>query len=283
MQPDRPSTTAERVALSRAAHQVRDLPPVFEDPLAVPMATAGSGAEGVARLREIADGTVARGLRAFVAARSRFAEEELAEAVRAGVGQYVVLGAGLDTFAYRNPYPGLRAFEVDHPATQAWKRERLARAAIPIPESLSFAPLDFEREALADALGRAGLRLGAPAFFSWLGVTPYLTPEAIGATFEFVARTVAPGSGIVFDYGVVPSWRSLRQRLAFQAVAARVAAAGEPWRTFFEPPVLASQLRAAGFTRVRDVGPAEINQRYFDGRVDGLRVGDVGHLVSAGT
>src|SRR5262249_7097362 len=145
-------------------------------------------------------------LRAFIAARSRYAEDELALAVKRGVRQYVILGAGLDTFAYRNPYPesALSVFEVDHPATQAWKRARLKEAGIPLPIDLTFAPVDFEEQTLAGGLRDAGYDPSLSAFFSWLGVTPYLTIEGMMATLRFIAS--APiGSGGVFDYVTSPS------------------------------------------------------------------------------
>ena len=173
---DQPSLTAWRVALERAAHQIFDRPRVLEDPVALAIV----GERGVAEIRGAAlryGLPPSRYLRAFLVARSRVAEEALAAALSCGVRQYVVLGAGLDTFAYRNPYPtsALKVFEVDHPATQEWKRRQLAAAGLAIPESLTFVPVDFESEALAARLSSAGFRAGEPAFFSWLGVTMYLT------------------------------------------------------------------------------------------------------------
>ena len=132
-------------------------------------------------------GMESRYMRAFFAVRSRYAEDQLAEALKRGVTQYVVLGAGLDTFAYRNPYAGrdLRVFEVDHPATQAWKRNRLETTGIPVPADLTYVPVDFEKRAVPECLSEAGFQRNAPTFFSWLGVTPYLTPEAFNATVGF--------------------------------------------------------------------------------------------------
>ena len=174
----RRSGTAERVAIRRASHALCDRPVIFEDPLAMRILSE----EGVAQARTEAADTEQhpwlRGLRMFLAVRSRFAEEELAQAVAQGVRQFVVLGAGLDTFAYRNPFPNLHVFEVDHPDTQAWKRERLQHAEIAIPHSMQFAPVDFERDTLAHGLEAAGFRSSEPAFFSWLGVVPYLTRDA---------------------------------------------------------------------------------------------------------
>ena len=138
-----------------------------------------------------------------MAARSRYAEDQLAHAVANSAKQYVVLGAGLDTFACRNPHPGVRVFEVDHPATQTWKRDQLQAADIAIPPTLTFVPLDFEQRTLADGLREAGFRESEAAFFSWLGVTPYLTHAAFTATLSFIARMPA-GSGVVFDFAIDP-------------------------------------------------------------------------------
>jgi len=222
-------------------------------------------------------------LRAFIAVRSRFAEEELAAALHRGVRQFVLLGAGLDTFAYRNPFAasGLRVFEVDHPATQAWKRELLAEAGIAEPPSLTFVPLDFEKRSLDAALEAAEFRTDQPGFFSWLGVVPYLTLEAAQATLAWIGSLPA-GSGVVFDYAISPASLGESQKAAFDALANRVARAGEPFRLFFEPAELARTLRELGFRQIEDLDAAEIDRRYFSDRRDGLRVGGLAHLVSAG-
>ena len=181
-----PSRTALRVALRRAAHQLYDAPLVFKDPLAVSI-LGDKYADELRRIPMQPERGFAVGLRSFLVARSRYAEENLARAVDAGMRQYVLLGAGLDTFGCRNPYDGLRVFEVDHPATQAWKRELLGRSGIPVPESLTFAPVDFEYQTLAKQLAAAGFDFDAPAFFGWLGVVPYLTLEAFRATLAFIS------------------------------------------------------------------------------------------------
>lgn len=280
MHDERPSVTAFRVALRRAAHQTLDSPKVFEDPLAL----AIIGREGRARLKsEPQQSPRLRGLRAFLAARSRYVEDELARAVERGVRQYVVLGAGLDTFAYRNPYPEhlLHVFEVDHPATQVWKRRRLEEGGIPIPGSMSFAPVDFEDQTLAEGLALAGFQGDRPAFFSWLGVVVYLTRDAVMKTLKFVAA-MPSGSEVVFDYGVPPSTLGWLRRLAFKRLARRLAEKGEPFQTFFEPSTLAGELRQMGFGHVEDLGVKEMNGRYFNGRSDGLRLdGGLAHLMKA--
>jgi methyltransferase (TIGR00027 family) len=278
---DGPSHTAYRVAQSRAAHQILDEPRVLEDPIA--LAIVGAAAVAAIRAAPLRYHLPpARYLRAFLVARSRVAEETLAESVRRGVRQYVVLGAGLDTFAYRNPYPaaGLTVFEVDHPATQAWKRGQLEAARIAVPPTLCFVPVDFESGQLGERLTAAGLRTDEPAFFSWLGVSMYLTRAAIGATLGYVAG-LPRGSGIVFDYAVPPASLGPLRRLVVRALLKRVAAAGEPWKTFFEPRALVAELRALGLTQIEDLGSTELNARFFGARSDGLRTGALGHVICA--
>ncbi|MFZ0308551.1 MAG: class I SAM-dependent methyltransferase [Candidatus Sulfotelmatobacter sp.] len=273
------SKTAHRVAVRRAAHQLLDQPRVLDDPLALRI--IGAEAENELRSNPKEDHAFSRAFRAFMAARSRFAEDELALAVAQGVRQYVVLGAGLDTFAYRNPHSGLRVFEVDHPATQAWKRERLEAAGIAIPTSLTFAPIDFERRTLADGLGQSGFNGNAAAFFSWLGVTPYLTREACLVTLSFIAK-MPVGSGVVFDFAVDPALLNLGQRMALKALSKRVAAVGEPFQLFFDPEKLQGEMKGMGFRRTEFLQGKELNARYFKDRKDGLLVrGSIGHLMAA--
>lgn len=270
METGQASKTALRVAMRRAAHQLLDRPCVFTDPIAVPLL----GAEfALDRAREMHP--VARAFRLFMAARSRFVEDHLSGAVAAGVRQYVILGAGLDTFAYRNPFPDVRVFEVDFPATQQWKRGMLQEAAIPLPAALSFVPLDFEHQTLAEGLAQAGFDFGQPAFFGWLGVVPYLTLEAFRATLQ-VAAGLPAGSGIGFDFALDPRTLSPLRRLALEALAARVAAAGEPFRLFFTPRQLEEELRRAGFSRWEQCDSGQLNEFYFSGRADGLNLPEEG-------
>lgn len=272
------SRTAVSVALRRAVHQLRDVPLVFHDPVAIPLL----GQTYAAHLQAAVDSAGSRfslAMRAHLVARSRYAEDCLAGAVARGARQYVLLGAGLDTFAYRNPYAQVRVFEVDHPATQQWKRELLARSNIAAPENLTFAPVDFEQQALPEQLLAAGFDSRSPAVFAWLGVVPYLTLGAFRATIAFIAAQ-APGSGVIFDYGQPRSALTFLQRLAWDALAARVKASGEPFRLFFTPQEVAAEL--SRFREIEDLGPAEINARYFSRRADKLAVrSGAGRLLSA--
>jgi methyltransferase (TIGR00027 family) len=279
MQEGKFSRTAQRVAIRRAAHQLLDHPRVLDDPLALRI--IGSDAAEALRSNPKENHTFSRAFRAFMAARSRYAEDELACAVAHGVGQYVVLGAGLDTFAYRNPQAGLHVFEVDHPDTQAWKREQLHAAAIAIPPSLTFVPIDFEQQTLADGLRKAGFNANAAAFFSWLGVTPYLTREACMTTLSFIAK-MPTGSGVVFDFAIDRALLNAGQRQALDALSERVARYGEPFQLFFDPGKLQDELKTLGFYRTEFSQGKEINARYFSDRKDGLLVrGGIGHLMGA--
>ena len=275
---DQPSQTAHRVALRRAAHQLWDNPKVFDDPVALKIIPPDARAELVAS--RSSDSSPARYLRAFMVARSRFAEDHLAEAVWRGVKQYVVLGAGLDTFAYRNPYPDLRVYEVDYSATQAWKRQRLQLSGIPIPPTLTFAPIDFEKDTLQAGLTKAGFQTNEAAFFSWLGVTPYLAEATVLATLQWISS--CPDSGVAFDYAVPRSSLGFFHQMTFDALAARVASAGEPFVGFFDPEALSLKLQQMGFKHIEDLNGDEINARYFSERADGLRVGGgLAHLMCA--
>jgi methyltransferase (TIGR00027 family) len=278
MESGKASKTALGVAIRRAAHQLADRPPVLDDPIAVRL-VGGEFADKIQRAMH----PVGRDARAYMAVRSRYVEEQLAEFVARGGRQYVVLGAGLDTFAYRNPFPDLRVMEADLAASQKAKRRMLARAGIAAPESLTYATLDLEHHTLAEDLVRAGLDAREPAFFGWMGVAPYLTLEAFRATMRTIAELPA-GSGVGFDYAVAPETLSAVGRVAFERVAERVAAAGEPFRLFFTPETMEAELRLAGFTRFEQLDYEQLNQRYFRDRADGLKLSPVrlGMLVSAG-
>jgi methyltransferase (TIGR00027 family) len=198
------------------------------------------------------------------------------------VRQCVVLGAGLDTFAHRNPYADLTVFEVDRPKTQVWKRTLLATAGLAPPPNLRFAPVDFESGELGAGLSAAGFHADEPAWFSWLGVSMYMVDAAFERTLAFVAACPA-GSGVVFDYALPPGTLDEHARRAFDAMAERVAAAGEPWLGFHAPDALARRLAALGFRETEDLGPDAIHARWFADRADGLRTGGAAHLAVART
>jgi methyltransferase (TIGR00027 family) len=250
----RASRTAVGVAIRRASHQIRDSPLVFRDPVAAAILGETYSKPLNAAVAAF-DDPFSRGLRAFLVARSRYAEDNLQRAVSEGVRQYVLLD--------------LRVYEVDHPATQAWKRELLARSQITIPASLTFVPVNFELQSLAEQLRTQGFNPNAPAYFAWLGVVPYLTLGAFRSTLLYIGER-PPSSGVTFDYGQPRQAIPRLERIAHDALAARVGQVGEPLQLFFTPTDIAREL--SSFRGVEDLGSAEMTARYFAGRSDGLRV-----------
>jgi len=265
-----PSATASGAAMLRAAHLlVDDEPKIFRDEWAVfflderrRVMAANRGAVGT---------DITRASRSTVTARAALTEAELDAFVAAGGAQYVVLGAGYDSFALRRSdlADRLMVFEVDHPRTQAAKRDQLRDGGVGEPANVRFVPVDFEQHDPAVELVRAGWRRDRPTFFSWLGVTMYLTDAATFATLELVA-SCPRGSAVAFQYSVTgPSVLASDLDIRDRA-SAGVAAQGEPWINFYEPEVLVSRLYAAGFGVVDDLRCAELQPRYFAGRTDGL-------------
>jgi methyltransferase (TIGR00027 family) len=267
-----PSRTAFGAALLRALHQDLDEPRIFTDPLA--WRILGGDRDG---LRELGESSGPPGLRRFVAARHRFAEDSLARAVAAGTTQVVVLGAGFDTFAYRNPFPGTRVFEVDHPATGAWKRERLAEAGIAVPGGTSYVGVDFEREDFLAVLADHGFDATRPAFFLWLGVVPYLTREAVASTLASVARI--PRGEVVLDHTGPAEQLSGRTRAAHADLRDRVAGLGEPLTAGWDPEELDALLRRLGFAEIEALGRRDIRARYLGQPPTGPSTG--GRIVRA--
>jgi methyltransferase (TIGR00027 family) len=291
VKPGEASRTAEVVAIQRAAHQFLDQPVVFEDPLAVPVLSP----EAQAILRTDPGQTerspVSRLLRAGLAVRSRVAEDTLARAVTRGVRQYVILGAGFDTFAYRNPFPDVRVFEVDHPSTQAMKRQRLEAGSIPVPDSVTFVPFDFSAASggtaartasLAGALASGGFDATRPAVVAWLGVTMYLTPEEVRETLRFVG-SFARESAIVFDFYLPVDAVGFVTRIFYTRVLQRLERLGEPWRAFYTPAAIRAELEQAGFARVETLDRDALNGRYLANRHDHLDVGSLLHIAVAAT
>jgi methyltransferase (TIGR00027 family) len=214
--------------------------------------------------------------------RNRYAEDELHSALQRGVTQYVLLGAGLDSFAYRRRDLSevLRVFEVDYFSTQQWKRTRLRELNVTLPDNLTFVPIDFEKQTLREGLQAGGYRMEAPAFFSWLGVTQYLTPDATLGTLQEIA-SLAPGSEIVFEYSVPEEQLEGLERQYLAWCQARSVERGEPWVGFFDPRQMVTQVKSLGFTEITELSPAAINARYFMNRLDGLQTPQAHHLVKA--
>jgi methyltransferase (TIGR00027 family) len=265
-----PKPSALMVATQRAAHQLVDRPLVLDDPVALAMlgeADARALRDDLGRFRH----PLSMGMRSAVVVRSRLADDTWAEAIARGIGQYVVLGAGLDTSAYRHPDAPGRLFEVDLPATQEWKRARLREAGIAIPPSLRFVSVDFERIGLAEGLARAGFDANAPAFFSWLGVTMYLDEASVIETLRFIAGC-AKGTSVLFEFALPLSSLPPMMRIAMEQLAVRLKEGGEPWKSFFDPAELAQRLASLGFSHSRAWTPDELNERYLAGRADGLHL-----------
>lgn len=303
MDADQVSKTALGTAFMRAYHAAHDHPRIFDDFLAQHLLTAeelrvieerhlaafqrfdpAGAASCLDRAGALACWMRGGGAPAIVFSRARYSEDLLESAVRQqGVKQYVILGAGMDTFALRRPdlSARLRVFEVDHPGTQAHKRRRLREKGREHPAQLHFIPVDFSRENLAEALGRSPYDPQAASFFSWLGVTYYLTREAACATLRAIATVAPPGSTVIFDYldteAFVPQKAARRVQIMMQLVE-RI---GEPMLTGFDPACLAADLASLGFRLQEDLSPADIEARFFEGRTDGYHACEQAHLARA--
>ena len=280
--------------MMRAAHVLLDNEPkILRDDLALGL----RGVENEAALRAVLSGlqaeiaqkttpefahTLSRATRALMAWRSRYVEDELEEALQRGVAQYVILGAGLDSFAYRRrDLAGVvRVFEVDHPATQHWKRARLHTLGVEIPSNVTFVPIDFEQQTLREGLRAGGYRMEEPGVFSWLGVTAYLTEDAILSTLRDVA-SLAAGTEIIFQYEELESQLDAESQRIVAVTKTFVAARGEPWLSFFDPANLRARVQELGFAEVGDFRPEDANARYFAGRRDELRAFPASHLMKA--
>ena len=277
MRSGQPSRTARGAAAFRAIHQLLEGGAIFKDPFASRILDEQTAAS----LNELAADESLRPWRLFIAARSRFSEDAMADCVAAGTRQVVVLGAGLDTFSLRNPFAdlGVRVFEVDYAATQSWKRERIKAAGLIEPQSLVFAPTDFERESLSEGLTRVGFRPNQPAFFQWLGVVPYLTREAVWSTLKFISEV--PQAVVVFDYAEPFRNYPAERRASVMAVAESAAARGEPWLSLFDPAELHELLRGEGFRTIEDLGLPEIAKRLYGDLRRDIAIGPGPHIVRA--
>jgi methyltransferase (TIGR00027 family) len=273
-----PSQTAIRSAMRRAAHYLLDAEPkILADRFARALAGFSSDDEFLKAYRALPNPWRST----HFALRHRLAEDELAKAVEHGTTQYVILGAGLDSFAYRQPdlMRSLDVYEVDHPASQAWKRERVAALGIKVPPTLHYAPIDFEQNTLTEGLTAAGLNRREPAFFSWLGVIQYLTREAVLRTLREVAAVSAARSTLFLEFIAPPDTLNDEDAAHVRSQAEPMATLGEPWLTFFTSDDMHEALTQAGFASVEHFGPTEVFDRYLRGRTDGARL--PGHVRMA--
>jgi methyltransferase (TIGR00027 family) len=277
MEDGQPSFTALTAAAARAAHLVVDREPaIFADTLAAPL--LGERADELLSYhRRHGTHPVLAGARTQAACRSRYTEDALARATGRGVTQYVILGAGLDSFAYRNRAARVRVFEVDHPATQDWKRCAIAAARISVPDGVTFVAADLAKDSPAGRLAAAGFDTTAPALVSWLGVTMYLTRDAVAATLaEFGG--LAAGTEVIADYMLPRELRDEAGAGYADQVAQVSAERGEPWLSCFAPGEMTGLARAAGFGDVRNVRQRDTIPAALWKRSDPLRPADLAVL-----
>jgi len=277
-----PSRTAIATALLRAVHvRLDDPPPVLNDPFAYQLlpvylrrlirsrARLPAALSKSIRLRDPAG----LAMRAQIVVRARYAEDSLTEARATGAARYVILGAGLDTFALRQPAPAIEVIEIDHPATQHWKQRLLQQRGIDPPPELSFMPVDFEQTSLAEAWSDSE----QADFISWLGTTYYLSRAGLENTLHRLAERTAPGSQLVLDYWCERPGRTFSPLLAGMRIA--VAFQGEPMRSFFRPEEIEALAVASGWTVVENLSPTQQTQRYLAQRKDGLRIPAFAYLL----
>jgi methyltransferase (TIGR00027 family) len=277
MKPNEPSRTALVIARQRAAHQLLDHGSILNDPFA--MKILHEDERDVLQFAN--EHPLASIGRLFTTARSRIAEDALSGGVERGIRQIVILGAGLDTFALRSPHGAqqIPIYEVDHPATQAWKRQRLAEAQLALPPWLTLVPVDFERDDLGEMLVGAGFQQSSPAFFTWLGVVPYLTQDAIRSTLDYIASI--QNSEVVFDYMEPPQAFSEEIRELVTERTEQLEKIDERWASRFEPSGIEAILRSHGFSDIEDINFQQIASR-FGRAVQGLAPGRPGlHVIHA--
>jgi methyltransferase (TIGR00027 family) len=277
MKANEPSRTALMVARQRAAHQLLDHGSILYDPFAMKILR-----EDEKDVLQFANAHPLASIgRLFTTARSRIAEDALSTAVQRGIRQIVILGAGLDTFALRNPHRAreIRIYEIDHPATQAWKRERLDEAQIAVPPWLTLVPVDFEQDDVGEKLAAAGFQQNSPAFFTWLGVVPYLAENAIGRTLGYMSSI--QNSEVVFDYMEPPEAFSEELRQLEKERTEQLKKIDERSVSRFEPADIEAILRSHGFRVIEDISFQEIASR-FGHTIQGLAAAHAGvHVVHA--
>jgi len=264
-----PDNTAVRVALWRALHTQVDSPPhILSDDIGLRLVAPDEDW----RLRPDMDPVFTRPFRASILARARFIEDMVLEQVERGVGQYVILGAGLDTFVQRRPQIAarLRVFEIDRPATQAWKRQRLIDVGLGISEGLRLVPVDFETgDAWVERLISSGFDAHRPAVVACAGVSIYLSKDAVAATLRDAAA-LAPGSTLAMTFVLPVELADPQLRPGLELAQKGARAAGTPFVSFFAPAEMLALAREAGFREVRHISAANLRERYFAGRTDGL-------------
>jgi methyltransferase (TIGR00027 family) len=281
MMTGQPSRTLLGAAIRRAEHQVLDTPLIFEDPVILDLVPEATDPAARSEFRS-PDEPVSTLLRSLFAMRSRFAEDRLAQAARRGVRQYVMVGAGLDTFPWRQPRStrDLVIFAADHPASLIWTHRRLRDRGLERPPNLIHVPVDLEDCRIGESLSACGFDHDAPGFCSVLGVTQYLSDDAINALLSFVA-SLKPGSEAVLSFVVPDEHLDGDDLQAAAGSVARTAALGEPWKSRLQPHVFLRRLSDLGFAEIFHLTPELAQQRYFAGRRDALRAPRWEQLIAA--
>jgi methyltransferase (TIGR00027 family) len=275
------SRIAVNAAIMRAAHQILDdEPKILTDNITVGLVEGSSEKEILAQDRALYDAL--KPIRAAIVLRSRFTEDQLEQAVTSGIRQYVILRAGLDTFAFRQPTwaRAVHIIETDHPQPQQFKRELLAAKGIRIPDNFEFCPIDFEHTTLSNGLAAATYDISRPSFFSWLGVTQYLTESSIESTLRFIIM-MPPPTQIVFTFILPDECLAPHILPALKYVADKAASAGEPFITRFNPQYLKDWLLKLGFSSVFHLTPELANEHYFIGRTDDLQALEAEQIICA--
>lgn len=294
MQPGTRSFTADLAAMMRAAHvMMDDEPKILDDKFALKLcgipdsatfhtAMAGMEQNLSSKFPNLPVKTILEAVRSGIIVRSRIAEQRLIEAIERGISQYVILGAGLDSSAYRLAEVAnkLHVFEVDFPATQQWKLARLKDVDPQLLNLATFVSVDFEKESLFERLTQNGFDPAKPTFFSWLGVVWYLSDEAIFATLENIT-SLECDSEVVFEYPVTTELVYPADRQVMEMLTQTGAERGEPFRAGFDPVDLTRRVKGLGFDTVEDLSPARMQELYFKNRADNLRMPGIGHFMSA--
>jgi methyltransferase (TIGR00027 family) len=296
------SLTALLCAYFRAYHAMHDTPKILDDFLAyhlIPQENRALIEQGFTKYLQLNNDPESAGTRSNQAAtlatimqvmglpnvlgRTRYTEDYLCNAVKQGVEQYVILGAGMDTFAFRCPdiLDRLHVFEIDHPNTQTFKRHRLAELDWELPKNLYFVPVDFTQESLATALKRSSYDPRKVSFFSWLGVTMYLTQDEVFATLRSIIDVASAGSMVVFDYFDTEAFIPDKTPPHMQEMREKLRQIGEPMKTGFDPSTLAIDLASLGFRLHENLSPSDIQKRYFLGRKDGYYAQELVHFARA--
>jgi methyltransferase (TIGR00027 family) len=281
----RPSPTAQLAAAHRAYHLMHDRPTILEDTAAIwLLGPPLSVVLRVAPLRWLFWRRLlarVRPVSVFVVVRSRYTEDSLEHSISDGCRQYVILGAGFDSWALRHEAPEVSVFELDHPATQQWKEARIQARLGTLPAHLVLIPIDFERDDITDVLRGHEFDHDSLTFVSWLGTICYLTREAIAATLTSLAKVCAPGSRVVFDYFQPKSTMSSAELQLFEDLNQGGTRRGEPIQSLLDPQEVAGMLHSAGFRVVEDLSASEIRRRYLYPRSDGLDIPGFARLCCA--